>query len=172
MTKARQGDETAFELLVDSYRPILMSMALRKLHNTDDAKDVVQETFIKAYKSLKDFDINRPVRPWLSRICLNCIVDLARQRKSTAEPIENYEYSLSDGTSTQDKAEGSIQRGQIMEAVSRLPYRYRQIIMMRHFEQMDVNEIAEHLHKPEGTIKSWLFRARALLAKDLQPAMC
>ena len=57
-----------------------------------------------------------------------------------------------------------------MEAIKRLPWRYRQIIMMRHFEHMDVNEIAVQLHKPEGTIKSWLFRARAMLQKDLEPS--
>ncbi len=59
----------------------------------------------------------------------------------------------------------------IVEAVSRLPERYRNIITMRHFDHMDVNEIAIALDKPEGTIKSWLYRARALLKKDLSVAL-
>jgi MFS family permease len=68
-------------------------------------------------------------------------------------------------------ATGSIQEGQVMEAIGRLPEKYRSIIVMRHFKHMDVNEIAIELNKPEGTIKSWLFRARAILKKDLQVAL-
>jgi len=78
---------------------------------------------------------------------------------------------LQDAVGVDDRAEGSIQQGQILEAIGRLPERYQRIIMMRHFRHMDVNEIAIELDKPEGTIKSWLFRARALLKKDLAPAM-
>ena len=165
----RKGDEVAFDLFMDTYRPMLTGLALRKLHNTEDANDVVQETFVKAYRSLKDFDTNRPVRPWLTRICMNCIVDLARQRKNNAESIDNVEYSLSDGGEATERADGALIRGQVMEAVKRLPWRYRQIIMMRHFDHLDVSEIAVQLHKPEGTIKSWLFRARAMLQRDLSP---
>jgi RNA polymerase sigma-70 factor (ECF subfamily) len=165
----RKGDEIAFDLFVDTYRPMLTGLALRKLHNTEDASDVVQETFVKAYRSLKDFDTNRPIRPWLTRICLNCIVDLARQRKNNCESIDNVEYSLSDGGAATEKAEGVLIRGQINEAIKRLPWRYRQIIVMRHFDHLDVSEIAMKLEKPEGTIKSWLFRARAMLQRDLTP---
>jgi RNA polymerase sigma-70 factor (ECF subfamily) len=167
--QVRKGDGIAFELLIDTYRPILMGLALRKLHNHEDAADVVQETFVKAFKSLKDFDTDRPLRPWLTRICMNCIVDLARQRKSNTESIDNYEYSLSDSGAASESAENSLIKGQVMDAVKRLPYRYRQIIEMRHFDHLDVSEIAEKLDKPEGTIKSWLFRARAMLQRDLAP---
>jgi len=58
----------------------------------------------------------------------------------------------------------------VLEAVERLPENYRRIVFMRHFRHIDVNEIAQELKKPEGTIKSWLFRARAMLRKDLQVA--
>lgn len=167
--QVRKGDEVAFDLLMDTYRPLLLGLALRKLHNTEDAKDVVQETFVKAFKSLKDFDTTRPVKPWLTRICMNCIVDLARQRKGNTESLDNVEYSLSDGGAASESADGQIIRGQVMAAVKRLPWRYRQIIEMRHFDHLDVSEIANKLDKPEGTIKSWLFRARAMLQRDLAP---
>jgi RNA polymerase sigma-70 factor (ECF subfamily) len=72
---------------------------------------------------------------------------------------------------TGESATGSIRQGQIIEAISRLPEKYREIIVMRHFRHMDVMEIAVALDKPEGTIKSWLFRARALLKKDLTPTL-
>ena len=168
--QARSGDAVAFELLVDTYRPMLTGLALRKLHNTDDAADVVQETFVKVFRSLKDFDTARPIRPWLTRICMNCIVDLARGRKNSTESIDKFEYSLSDNGASSEQADGSLIRGQVMDAVKRLPWRYRQIIVMRHFDHLDVSEIASKLDKPEGTIKSWLFRARAMLQKDLAPS--
>jgi RNA polymerase sigma-70 factor (ECF subfamily) len=69
------------------------------------------------------------------------------------------------------QAEDNIDREQVLTAINRLPSRYRKIIMLRHFNHMDVNEIAHELKAPEGTIKSWLFRARNLLKRDLQIAM-
>lgn len=167
----RLGDRVAFEVLCDTYRPILMGLALRKLRNSEDAADVVQETFLKAYRGIGDFDTTRPLKPWLMRICMNCIVDLVRSRKANTESLENVEYSLSDGGASTERADSQLIRGQIMEAIRRLPWRYRQIILMRHFEHMDVAEIANELKKPEGTIKSWLFRARAMLQHDLSPAV-
>ncbi|HZH98430.1 MAG TPA: sigma-70 family RNA polymerase sigma factor, partial [Fimbriimonadaceae bacterium] len=71
----------------------------------------------------------------------------------------------------EQRATGTLRQKAVLEAVGKLPEKYRQIIMMRHMEHMDVTEIAEKLSKPEGTIKSWLFRARAMLKKDLQVAL-
>jgi RNA polymerase sigma-70 factor (ECF subfamily) len=75
------------------------------------------------------------------------------------------------GESLERRASGSIVQSQVLAAIGRLPDHYRCIIMMRHFQHKDVMEIAVELDKPEGTIKSWLFRARALLKKDLQLAV-
>src|SRR5580704_9657996 len=61
----------------------------------------------------------------------------------------------------------SVLRGEIVAALERMPLRYRRILFMRHFQHKDVNQIAEELHKPEGTVKSWLFRARAMLRKEM-----
>lgn len=162
----------AFDLLVDLHRGTLFSLALRMLRNSDDAKDAVQETLLKALRSLKDFDPDRPIRPWLCRICSNCCVDAVRARKRDGEPLDQHEYMLEDpGQSLHDSASERMRGEALEEAISRLPARYRQIIRMRHFKHMDVIEIAHALEKPEGTVKSWLFRARALLKKDLGPAL-
>lgn len=167
--RAAAGDEVAFELLSDLYRPILMSLALRMLRNSDDANDAVQDTLVKAYRAIGDFDSDRPLKPWLCRICTNCCVDTVRSRKRDGESLDQHEYMLADdGEQVDASATGAIREGQVIAAIDRLPDKYKRIIMMRHFRHMDVNEIAEELHKPEGTIKSWLFRARAMLKKDLQ----
>ncbi len=161
----------AFELLSDIYRPVLLSLALRMLRNADDANDAVQETFLKAFRAIREFDPERPLKPWLCRICANCCVDAVRARRRDGDSLDQHEYMLQDGGEVDDQATGAIRQGQLVEAIGRLPEKYRRIILMRHFKHMDVNEIAAELSKPEGTIKSWLFRARALLKKDLHLAV-
>ena len=170
--RARAGEAIAFELLADMHRPTLFSLAMRMLRNADDANDVVQETMLKAFRAIHDFQADRPLRPWLCRICTNCCVDAVRHRRKDAVSLDQHEYALSDDSQDLEAhANGNYQSNVVREAVNKLPRKYREIIQMRHFKHMDVNEIAEALQKPEGTIKSWLFRARALLRKDLQVAL-
>jgi RNA polymerase sigma-70 factor (ECF subfamily) len=171
IVRASAGDQAAFELLSDMYRPMLMSQAMRMLRNADDANDAVQDTLLKAFRAIHDFDPERPLKPWLCRICSNCCVDAVRSRKRDGDSLDQHEYMLADSSEADGTATGSIRQGQVIEAIERLPEKYKKIIFMRHFRHMDVNEIAEALDKPEGTIKSWLFRARALLKKDLHLAL-
>jgi RNA polymerase sigma-70 factor (ECF subfamily) len=170
--RAISGETVAFELLADMHRSALFAQAMRMLRNGEDANDVVQETLLKAFRAIKDFQPDRPLRPWLCRICSNCCVDSVRNRKRDVSSLDQHEYALKDESQDLEAhAEDSYDSSVVRTAVNKLPMRYRQIIMMRHFKHMDVIEIAEALHKPEGTIKSWLFRARALLKKDLQVAL-
>jgi len=171
IVRSTEGDPIAFEILSDMYRPVLSSLAMRMLRNSDDASDAVQETLVKAFRALKDFDPERPLKPWLCRICANCCVDSVRTRRKEGESLDDHEYMLCDSEQVDDTATGSIRQAQILDAIGRLPSRYRDIILMRHFRHMDVTEIAAQLDKPEGTIKSWLFRARAILKKDLYAAV-
>lgn len=166
--QAALGETIAFELLSDRYRDCLRSIAMRILRNADDANDAVQETFLRAFRAIKDVDPERPIKPWLTRICSNCCVDAVRARRHSAESIDLHEHHLfAPDCDADDHAEESFLRDQIQAALSNLPENYRRIVMMRHFQHKDVNEIAHELDKPEGTIKSWLFRARAMLRKDL-----
>ena len=121
--------------------------------------------------ALHAFDATRPILPWLMRICTNCCVDIMRSKGRTDERLDTYEFALADnGPGALDVVERRDIGDQIFRAIDRLPDRYRKIIMMRHYRHMDVAEIADALSKPEGTVKSWLFRARALLRKDLGAA--
>jgi RNA polymerase sigma-70 factor (ECF subfamily) len=168
--RATSGDREAFLCLIDIYRPFLMKSANSQLRNRDDANDAVQETIYKVLRSIEDFDPNRPLKPWLSRICANCCIDKARQRKRDASQLEMEDNIPEPSPQLDDQVGSKIRQNQLMEAVGRLPQKYRTIILMRHFNNMEVSEIATELSKPEGTIKSWLFRARALLKKDLRLA--
>jgi RNA polymerase sigma-70 factor (ECF subfamily) len=170
--RASNGESIAFELISDLYRPILSNLAMRILRNADDANDAVQESLVKAYKAIGEFDPSRPLKPWLCRICSNVCIDIVRSRKHEGDSLDQHEYMLCDESeSLDDQAEDNIVQAQVIDAVSRLPEKYKRIIFLRHFKHMDVNEIAQELKKPEGTVKSWLFRARSLLKRDLQIAM-
>ena len=160
------------ELVADRYRSQIRGHALRMLRDQEDAEDAVQDTFVKAFRAIRTFEPGRPLLPWLMRICSNCCVDIMRGRRPGQECLEKHEHAIYDVRSdVESGVESRIRIERVREAVSRLPERYRRIIEMRHYGHMDVNEIASALHVPEGTIKSWLFRARAILKKDLQVAL-
>jgi RNA polymerase sigma-70 factor (ECF subfamily) len=170
--QATSGDAIAFDLIIDLYRPSLMRQAMKILHNVDDAYDAVQETILKSYRAIPEFDPERPIRPWLTRICGNVCIDIVRQRKSRPEPLEDFEFGLVDERSACDQiGDENIRRFQLMNAIAELPVRYREIILMRHVRQMEVLEIAEALQEPEGTVKSLLFRARHRLRQRLEPSL-
>lgn len=170
--KASRGDLRAFDEIALRYRSTLYAMAYRMLRNGDDATDAVQETLIKAFRAIKDFDANRPVKPWLCRICGNCCVDIVRQRRHRGESFDQHEFMLCDPSQEiEAQASDTMRQEAIVDAIEKLPSKYQRILWMRHFRHMDVAEIAHELGTPEGTVKSWLFRARAMLKKDLQPMM-
>lgn len=170
--QAALGETIAFELLTDRYREMLRGLALRMLRSPEDANDAVQETFVRAYRAIAEVDPERPIKPWLSRICSNCCIDMLRTRRHMTEPLEAHEHRLvAPEADVEDSADESFLRDRIAQALDRLPENYRRILLMRHYQHKDVVEIAEELNKPEGTIKSWLFRARALLRKDIGTAV-
>lgn len=169
VSRAQAGEKVAFELLMDEHRDALRKIAMRLLRNSDDAHDAVQDTFIKAYRAIHSFKPGRPVLPWLARICANCCVDVVRARRLGTEDIEKYEFALvspgDTGKSVEDRYDASV----VQASLARLPRHYRRILEMRHYEDMEVSEIATAISRPEGTVKSWLFRARAMLRKELEP---
>ncbi|HLK14569.1 MAG TPA: sigma-70 family RNA polymerase sigma factor [Fimbriimonadaceae bacterium] len=168
VAKAISGDEAACEEILGAYRDSLMALAQRLLRNREDAADAVQETLLKALRALPEFDTERPLGPWLCRICTNCCVDLARNRSRKPAALEGNEANIADeGASVEESVGAAVLRGEIVAALERMPVRYRRILFMRHFQHKDVNQIAAELHKPEGTVKSWLFRARAMLRKEM-----
>ena len=168
--QAKNGETVAFEMLADQYRDSLQGQAYRILRNSEDASDAVQETLIKAMRALPNFRPGKPVAPWLSRICRNCCMDILRSRKKDPEEIEKFEYQLTSNEDVSLDSERSFDAETLQLSIKRLPSHYREIVMMRHYDQMEVVEIARAINKPEGTVKSWLFRARMMLRKDLAPS--
>ncbi|MEW5884017.1 MAG: RNA polymerase sigma factor [Armatimonadota bacterium] len=170
LKRAQGGCRASFDEVVRRHYKGVLAHAVRLLGNQDDAADAVQVTFVKAGRSLAEFDLERDFRPWLYRICTNVCIDIARGRKRACEPLETHAYHLESDSDPEGEASKAQLAARVRAAVERLPGNYKKAILLRHFAQMDVEEIARSLDAPEGTVKSWLFRARAMLKQELAGA--
>lgn len=147
------------------------------IKNDSDVEDLVQETFIKAYKALDKFKFNYSFSAWIYRIASNNTIDFLRKRRfdtfSIDKPIGNAEdenyFEIEDNSYSPDSELINQQKSDIISAaIDTLPENYREIILLRHEEELDYKTIAEQLDLPLGTVKAHLFRARKLLYEELK----
>ncbi len=174
--KVQQGDVNAFERLVTEYEKAVYAIALRMTNNAEDAADMTQEAFIKAYNSLQAFRGDSKFSVWLFRIATNVCLDFlrSRSRKQTVslsvEDDEGEETQLDIADESQSP-ELLLERGLTRDAVRRglasLQPEYRQILLLREIQGLSYEEIAETLRLEVGTVKSRIFRARKKLCNFL-----
>ncbi|MBQ9920763.1 MAG: sigma-70 family RNA polymerase sigma factor [Clostridia bacterium] len=171
---ALKGDSEAFGGLVALYEKRIYSFALGMLSDPDDAFDVSQDTFLKAYRSLNSFKGESSFYTWLYAICRNCCYDYIKQRsRRMKKNISLSEYENDDDGAMVEIPDTASQpdlvlekkqaREKIIEAVASLPEKHREIIVLRDFEDLSYEQIAEALDISEGTVKSRLSRARMKL---------
>ena len=171
---AANGSESAFEALVTENQKLVYNVALKLTGNSEDALDVSQETFLKAYRNLSAFRFESRFSAWLYRLAYNASMDLLKKRRSTVsltaedEEGEERELAITDEAPTPEESlEREEMRRAVREAVARLPEDKREIIVMREFSGMSYSDIAGALGIEEGTVKSRISRARAALAEIL-----
>ncbi|MGE5072522.1 MAG: RNA polymerase sigma factor [Anaerolineae bacterium] len=168
--QAASGDASAWEPVVLTHQEAVFRLAYLLLGDPDDAEDVAQETFLRAWHSLRRFDLSRPLRPWLLRIAAN----LANNRRRSAG---RYLAALVRGSRETPVASGveeaSAQRmdsQQLWNAVRRLDASDQQVIYLRYFLDLSVAETANVLGTAQGTVKSRLSRAlerlRLVIGRD------
>ena len=171
-----EGDVNAFEDLVTEHEKGVYAIAQRMTGNAEDAADMTQETFIKAYNSLSSFRGDSKFSVWLYRIATNVCLDFLRSR--SRKPTVSLSVEDDDGEETQmDIADESqspeqlLERGLTRDAVRRglksLSPEYRQILLLREIQGLSYEEIAEALALEVGTVKSRIFRARKRLCAFL-----
>lgn len=174
---AIKGNQVAYRAIMAKYHDQVYNLLYRMIHQKDEVKDLTQEAFIKAFQSLQNFNEEFAFSTWLFKIATNNCIDFIRKRKlqtfSIDKPIESkdgeYSYEIPDTTFEPDKELIEGQRTRLLEdAISALPEKYRQVILMRHTEDMDYQDIADKLHLPLGTVKAHIFRAREILNKSLR----
>ena len=171
-----EGDVNAFEDLVTEHEKGVYAIAQRMTGNAEDAADMTQETFIKAYNSLSSFRGDSKFSVWLYRIATNVCLDFLRSR--SRKPTVSLSVEDDDGEETQmDIADESqspeqlLERGLTRDAVRRglaqLPEDARQILLLREIQGLSYEEIGETLGLEPGTVKSRIFRARKKLCAFL-----
>lgn len=170
------GDGNAFEALVAAYEKNVYNLALRMTGNAQDAEDMAQEAFVKAYTSLPGFRGDSKFSVWLYRIVSNVCLDfLRRQNRRPASSLsledEDGEESQMDIPDESQSPEQLLERSLTQEAVRRglqsLSAEQRQILLLREIQGLSYEEIAETLDLEAGTVKSRIFRARKKLCAFL-----
>ncbi|MCC5939989.1 MAG: sigma-70 family RNA polymerase sigma factor [Balneolaceae bacterium] len=173
---AVRGDQNAFKALMDKYQKPLYFHVLKMVKNHEQVEDLVQEAFMKAFSNLQSYNTNYAFSTWLYRITTNHTIDYLRKRKLDTTSIHN-PYKTNDGeveiqisdTKETDRSIIKKERKQIIHhAIQNLPEKYREVIEMRHLEELSYQEIADHLDLPLGTVKAHIFRAREMLYKALK----
>lgn len=160
-----RGEEGAVRALVERYQNMVFGLCIRLLHNRQDAEDVVQETFIRAVRSLSCYDRKRPFEPWLLAIAANRCRSLmaARARHRHVEVAwETIPAGESDPTGVRHLQE------EVNRALDHLRPEYRQAFVMFHQMEMSYADIAQVLNCPINTVKTWIHRARRHLIAQLQ----
>jgi RNA polymerase sigma-70 factor (ECF subfamily) len=173
--RVKAGDRDAFREIVEAQSRNVFALAFRMTGNEQDAEDVVQETFLKAYRSIASFQGASEVSTWLHRIAANCAVDLLRRRKGAGEtapaPAVVFEPdALADARSGPEaSAWGSEIGRRVSASLSRLSPMERIAFTLRHYEGRSIAEIARVLGIRSGATKNCVFRAVAKLREDLEP---
>ncbi|RLD12768.1 RNA polymerase subunit sigma-24 [candidate division KSB1 bacterium] len=175
--KAKAGDGRAYDALMEQYHDAVFNIVYRMVRNKQEAEDLTQETFIKAYNSINSFNEEYAFSTWLFKIATNHCIDFFRKRKlktySMDEPMQykedeiKHEYASTDPTKEHEMIDSEKSRI-IREAINKLPEKYRIAIVLRHHEEKSYDEIAQILNLPLGTVKARIFRAREMLKKSLK----
>lgn len=165
------GDKKAFGQLVERHKKQAYLWALGLVGNKDDAYDISQEAFIRAYRSMDRFDQTRPFGPWFYAIVANLCRSWLRRRSVMSRrsvDLDDVAYILAtEGTPEQEYTRNAL-IAQLHQALMRLPHKDREVIVLQHFRNMSYDEIAELLAIPRGTVMSRLYYARKKLANEMR----
>jgi RNA polymerase sigma-70 factor (ECF subfamily) len=170
LTRCRGGDALAWEALVRRFEARIYGFALHYMRDTEDAKDVAQEIFVKMYQGLDGIRDARTYLPWMLRLARNCCIDRIRSRNARAYEQEGAAVSepISADASPEESMIASARRALLLRALDTLTGMNREILVLKDIEQLGLSEIATRLGVPLGTVKSRSSRARVELAKAVR----
>lgn len=177
LEQARCGDRDAFRLLVERHATAVFRLAYRMTGNETDAEDMVQETFLRAWREMRRFDGRASFGTWLHRICANRTVDFLRSRnrwQPAASGDSDAEYdpfrNLASPEPSPERAARSAEAGAMLEpALASLSHIERTAFVLRHYEGLPIDEIAGALGVQPGAARHSIFRAIRKLRRALEP---
>lgn len=162
---ARAGDREAFDRLVERYQRPVYRLCYRYVNDHQDANDLAQEAFLKAYRALDRFRGDSAFSTWLYRIAVNTCLNFRSSRKPPAEELP--EALPAPGAGALDRMEKDEQAAEVRAAVSRLPEKQRATLILKIYHELSHEEVASILGSSVGTVKANLFHALANLRKML-----
>ena len=167
----KTGNKQALGRLVERHKKLAYQIALGLVGNRDDAFDISQEAFLRVYRSAKTYDESQPFLPWFYKIVVNLsrtwLKRRARLRKRTVD-VDDNAYLLVDSRNPEQELIKAEMISNLNQALLKLPFEDREIIMLQHFRGMSYDEIAGILNIPRGTVMSRLYYARKKLAKLME----
>lgn len=175
--EALAGKQSSYEKLMKKYYQMIYNLVYRMISKKEDVEDLTQEAFIKAFNSLQNFDKQFAFSTWLFKIATNNAIDYLRKKKLYTFSIDkeiqaddsDYKFEIPDHENKPDRHILDDQLKTILnEAIDTLPKKYKDVIVLRHKEEKEYEEIAKELKIPLGTVKAHIFRGRELLNKYLK----
>ncbi|KIL51785.1 RNA polymerase sigma factor SigW [Jeotgalibacillus soli] len=172
-----KGDQNAFGEIVEIYKDKVFHVCFRMLGNRQEAEDISQDAFIRAYINIHTFDIDRKFSTWLYRIATNLCIDRIRKKKpdyyldaevTGTEGLTMYSQIPVDERLPEEEVESMELQDTIQKEISKLPDKYRSVIVLKYIEELSLKEISEILDLPLGTVKTRIHRGREALRKQLR----
>jgi RNA polymerase sigma factor (sigma-70 family) len=158
-----RGETEAIRALVERFQAEVYGLCVRQLHHRQDAEDVAQEVFLRVFRSLRRWDKQRPLRPWIMGITVNRCRTWLSQRSRRPELVDY----LQDTAPSRAEDDSTELVAEIHAALAKLRPDYRAVFVMFHEHGQPYEDIAVALNCPVGTVKTWLHRARAELLRHL-----
>ncbi len=178
--KIKGGSIELFEVIVSRYQRKLINYIYRMINDFDSAMELCQEVFIKVYNSLDKYNPCYKFTTWIHRIASNATIDWMRKKKIDAYSLDGWEDEdspslgqqiASDDLTPLEKLEMRQLRGRIDDAIDDLPFIYKQLIVLRHLNELSYEEISNAVELPLGTVKNRIFRGREMLKAKLVSEM-
>ncbi len=172
-----KGDHNAFGEIVEIYKDKVFQICFRMLGNRQEAEDLAQEAFVRAYVNIRSFNITMKFSTWLYRIATNLCIDRLRKKKpdyyldaevAGTEGLNMYSQIASDLAKPEEEVESLELQETIQVEIMKLPEKYRSVIVLKYIEELSLKEISEILDLPVGTVKTRIHRGREALRKQLR----
>jgi RNA polymerase sigma-70 factor, ECF subfamily len=168
LAACRAGTAGAFDLLVERHRRPVYQLCYRFMGNHEDASDLSQEVFLRAYRGLANFRGQSSIATWLYRIGVNACLNRVSARAIASEPIADREFVDADAESPSDRVLRSERSAKVRAAIAELPPKQRAALILRTYHDMSHQEIANVLGGSAGAVKANIFHALASLKKLLR----
>ena len=169
--KAKQNDQIAFNMLLDTFWNDIYGFLIKRLHNENDAEDITIETFSKAFEKIKTFDEKFKFKTWLITIAKNTHSDSLRKQKilisnqTSEEDQDRLHWIMDETPSVEDKLITEQNLAELLKDIKKLKLHYQQVINLRYFQELSYIEISKKINVPVNNVKIKLLRAKKLLAE-------